>query len=407
MAKVRISQTTVSALQPGETLWDSAVRGFGVRKQRHTPVYVLKYRFKGRQRFVTIGPHGSPWAPETARQEAVRMLGLLASKERPRDPAAERDNSTIELTFAEMADRYLADFATSRKKARTFSEDTRNLQRHILPFLGRLKLSEIGRRDLVRFMSTHRQHPIAANRCLALISHVFTMAEKWELKEPGINPCKGVDRFKEKNRERLLDNAELAQLGHTLNGASTEGTAQTLDWRAIACIWLLIFTGARLNEILSLEWTFIKWDASYARLPDSKTGAKSIPLPGPALSLLKQIRDASSDNNHPSRYVLPGDRGNSHFCGIQKPWRRVRAQAGLHDLRLHDLRHCYASTAVASGESLYLVGTILGHRQATTTQRYAHLAIAPLIEVADRTANKLAAAMGPPSLSRTRLRQGF
>jgi integrase len=417
MAKDRISQKTVAQLEAGQTLWDNLVRGFGVRRQRNAPVYVLKYRFRGRQRFVTIGPHGSPWTPEDARQEARRMLGLLASKEKPRDPAMERDAASQEITFAEMAERYLADFAAARKKTRTIAEDTRNLKLHILPVLGHLKLSDISRKDLVRFLSSHRERPIAANRCLALISHIFNVAEKWEIKELGTNPCRGIDRFKEKSRDLLLESTELANLGEVLNTiihknrgvrriSRQHGKLELEDWRAVACIWLLIFTGARLNEILSLEWSYINWDLGFARLPESKTGAKNLPLPNPALAILRKIRENRGQKELDSKYVFPGDRPNSYFKGIQKPWRRIRTAAGLNNVRLHDLRHCYASTAVSGGESLYLVGSILGHRQAATTQRYAHLAMTPILEVANRTAGRLAALLKPAPLSRSFPGQG-
>jgi integrase len=393
LALDKISLKSVSLLQRGQTIWDTVVRGFGVRKQRSTPVYVLKYRFKGRQRFVTIGRHASPWLPDEARQEARRLLGLLASEECPRDPAAERDLAQGERLFKEIAERYIADYSAVHKKPRTAAEDQRNLDRHVLPFFGHMKMSDIDKSDLARFMATLRKRPIAANRCLALISHIFSIAEKWKLKRPGQNPCRGVDRYREIARERFLGNDEMAQLGAALNNFTQE------NWRAVTCIWLLILTGARLGEILALEWTQIRWHEGYARLPASKTGAKNVPLPAPALNVLKKIQD-SRGTGITSRYVLPSDRANRHYRGIQKAWRKIRLQAGLDNLRIHDLRHAYASTAVAEGESLFLVGAILGHRQAATTQRYAHLAIQPVIEVANRTANRISELMGPISLSR-------
>jgi len=394
MAKERISQRTVSKLGPGQTLWDDVVRGFGVRRQKHTPVYVLKYRFKGRQRFMTIGPHGSPWSPEDARQEAKRLLGVLASKENPRDPAEERDRAENELTFSQMASRYLADFADAHKKPRSAAEDERNLRIHVLPVLGSKRLSDITPRDIAAFLASRRDIPIAANRCLGVISHIFSTAEKWAIRPRGENPCRGIDRFQERARERLLSDDEIQRLGATLRQtnpiADEERNAQcSEDWRSVCCIWLLILTGARLGEILSLEWSWIQWERGIARLPDSKTGTKSLPLPEPALSLLGEMRKRASTEYSDSRYILPGNKKGGHFIGIQKAWQRIRTRAGLADVRLHDLRHCYASTAVAAGESLYIVGTILGHQHATTTQRYAHLASAPIREAANRNAKRL------------------
>ena len=394
MARERISQRVVGKLGVGQTLWDDLVRGFGVRRQRHTPVYVLKYRFKGRQRFMTIGPHGSPWTDDEARQEARRLLGLLASKENPRDPAEERDRVAGELTFAQMSARYLADFALAHKKARSAAEDERNLRIHVLPALGHKKLTDISPSDIAAFLASRRDVPIAANRCLAVISHIFSMAEKWAHLPRGRNPCRGIDRFEEKARERLLSDEELLRLGEALRqiplALNKDGMSDIKeDWRSICCVWLLILTGARLGEILSLQWSWIHWEKGFARLPDSKTGIKSLPLPEAALSLLTDMRNRTIAEYPESKFVLPGNKKGGHFIGIQKAWQRIRERAGLEDLRLHDLRHCYASTAVAAGESLYLVGNILGHQHASTTQRYAHLANGPIRDAANRNAKRL------------------
>ncbi len=161
------------------------------------------------------------------------------------------------------------------------------------------------------------------------------------------------------------------------------------DWRAVTCYRLLLFTGARLGEILTLKWSYIDWDRGLARLPDSKTGPKNLPLSGPALALIETL-PRLQDNPH----VLHGDREEGHFVGIQKPWQRIRRFAKLDDVRLHDLRHAFASIAVSGGDSLYLVGKVLGHRQASTTERYAHLQPDPLCDVSNRTAAKIAAMLG-------------
>jgi integrase len=161
------------------------------------------------------------------------------------------------------------------------------------------------------------------------------------------------------------------------------------DWRAIAAFRLLIFTGARLSEILSLRWDWIDTTTGRARLPDSKTGATNLFLPPGALEVLGAL-PRFSDNPH----VLPGDRPGAPFVGIQKPWQRVREVAALPELRIHDLRHAFASTAVAAGDSLFIVGKVSGHRNTATTQRYAHLAADPAQAVADRTGERLRALLG-------------
>ena len=161
------------------------------------------------------------------------------------------------------------------------------------------------------------------------------------------------------------------------------------DWRAIAALRLVIFTGARVSEILTLRWEWIVAAQGIARLPDSKTGAKNLHLPPGALAVLGTL-PRYAGNPH----VLPGDRAGASFVGIQKPWQRVRALAALADLRIHDLRRGFASVVVAGGDSLFIAGKILGHRQAGTTERYAHLADDPAKAAADRTADHLADLLG-------------
>jgi integrase len=300
---------------------------------------------------LTIGRHGSPWSPETARLEARRHLyGLVHGSKC--DPAGLRDSLNSEPTLAIFAGRYLAEYAAIRKKPRSVREDRRNLALHILPSLGSFKLSEIGRGDVIRLHAAQHARPVNANRCLSLISHIFTVAEKWDLSPPNSNPCRGIERYREISRERFLTTAELRRLGAALESASRGyqdaaweefAPSQRLmrtgpeDWRAVACYRLLLFTGARLSEILSLRWSWIDRERGLARLPDSKTGAKTLTLPQPALACLKQIKERVQERYPGTPFVLPGDRSGGHFKGIQAPWQRIRLLAGLADVRIHDL----------------------------------------------------------------------
>lgn len=385
MSSEKITLRAVASLSAGDTVWDTTVRGFGVRKQRRDPVYVLKYRFQGRQRFYTIGRHGQPWTPDTARSEALRLLGSIASNEAPRDPSTERSFLKAQPTFAEYAEQYLTQYAEAHKKPRTVAEDRRNLYLHAVPQLGHIRVCDITRSDIARFHTSRRKFPANANRCLATLSHMMTIAESWGLRSDDSNPCRKIKRYAEFARERSLGPRELERLGQALIEAqSNPDTAE--DWRAIACFKLLLFTGARLGEILGLRWEWIDWTRGVARLPDSKTGRKNLLLSTPALNLLMSL-----PTNAAHGYALPGMRVDSHFIGIQKPWQRLRKRAGLEDVRLHDLRHAFASVAVSAGDSLYTVGAILGHRQPSTTQRYAHLSAEPVRAVADKTAARIAA----------------
>jgi len=380
MAVEPITLRSVARLGKGQTIWDASVKGFGVRKQRQAAVYVFKYRDRnGRQRFKTIGHHGHPWTPESARAEAKQYAAML-SRAVPQSDAARSP------TLRDFSKVYVERYAALHKKPRTLVEDRRNLELHILPILGQERLADIRPADVAHFHASRSEWPSNANRCLALLSHIFTTAAKWGAVSAGVNPCRGIKRYREEMRERFLSAEEIARLGKALGDEGGSGQ----DWRPINALRLLIYTGARLSEVLTLQWGWIHWEHGFARLPDSKTGAKNLPLPQPALEVLHRI---SEQHGRQSKFVFPGKRKDSYFNSIQKPWQRMRLKAGLPDVRIHDLRHCFASTAVSHGESLYLVGAVLGHRATSTTQRYAHLSIQPILDSANRTSARLAALM--------------
>ena len=160
-----------------------------------------------------------------------------------------------------------------------------------------------------------------------------------------------------------------------------------MNLHAIAAIRLLL-TGCRKQEILSLKWSFVDWERACLRLPDSKTGAKVIPLGAPALELLSSL-PRLDENPH----VLPSTTGNGHFVGLQKIWDTLRAKAELLDVRLHDLRHSFAAVGAVAGDSLLVIGKLLGQRDQKATQRYAHLSDTPVRSAADRISGNIAAAM--------------
>ena len=295
MATKPITIRAVETLRVGDQLWDfgsGAVKGFGVRRQRRDPTYVLKYRFRGRQRFFTIGRHGSPWTPVTARREAKHILGLVAQGI---DPAASREAARAQPTLAAFAERYLTEYAVPRKGPRSVEEDRRNLRLHILPALGSRRIGDITRADIARLHTDRASHPANANRCLALLSHLFAVAARWGvLPDNARNPARGIAKFPERKRERYLSAAELGRLGEALARAETGWTDDELhglskkvrpprktpeDWRAIACYRLLLLTGARLSEVLTRRWDEIDVERGMARLSQSKTGAKNLHLP--------------------------------------------------------------------------------------------------------------------------------
>ncbi len=199
------------------------------------------------------------------------------------------------------------------------------------------------------------------------------------------NPARGVPLLKGEKKERFLSGPEVARLADTITAMELGGAISSM---AAIAVRLLLLTGCRKTEILTLEWDWVDTERRCLRLPDSKTGAKVVPLAMAAIELLNGI---SREPN--SVFVLPAATGHGHYVGLQKEWERIRAQADLNGLRLHDLRHSFASFAIASGHSLFLVGKVLGHKQARTTEGYAHLGADPVLAVADTTAARIVGAM--------------
>ena len=384
----RLSKRVVDAATPGpwdHFLWDQTVRGFGAKiTPAGAAIYILQYRCNGRQRRYTIGRHGSPWTADEARTEAVR---LLAEVVRGDDPADLKRAERGDVTFSAFADRYLREHALLHKKPRSAELDRWLLRTHILPAIGSRRLGDISRSDIARMHRNLAGTPIAANRILGLTSSMLTLAERWGVRQEGSNPCRNIEKFKERSRERFLSEVEIARLGEALGQAEAAGSPPA----AIAAIRLLILSGARKGEILGLQWRWVSFERSLIELPDSKTGSKVIYLNAPATALLASL--PRIDGNP---YVLPGERAGAHIVNIEKTWRRVRLAAGLDDVRIHDLRHSFAAVGASAGFSLPLIGALLGHAEVATTQRYAHLGNDPVRQANEAIGARIAAALGAP-----------
>jgi len=386
----KITKRAVDALQSRQTdqfLWDTAIKGFGVKV---TPagnrVYVLQYRKGGRgtpTKRVTLGAHGK-LTPEMAREAAERMAGAIANGA---DPAAVKAAEKGAPTVSALAARFLAEHVATRNKARTADEYRRLLDTTILPALGRQLVRDVTRADMTRFHHSLRASPYAANRTLAVVSKMLSLAEKWGERPDGSNPCRHVEKYPERKRERFLSEAEIAELGRGLADIEQLGTHSPY---VIAAVRLLVFTGARLSEILTLQWDHVDFERTCLRLPDSKTGAKVIHLNAPALELLTSLPRIQGNP-----YVIPGQKAGAHLINLEKPWRAIRKQSGLNEVRLHDLRHSFASLGASAGLGLPIIGALLGHTQAATTARYAHLATNPLKQANDLIGARLAAALAP------------
>ena len=315
----KITKRSVDALKAasggGETaLWDSELKGFGIRVQRGGgKSYVLHYRVgSGRGaplRKLTIGKHGSPWTAETARAEAKRLLGLVAHG---KDPAGAKTAAKAAPTVSDLAARFLAEHVEAKRKSSTAREYRRLLEHVVLPAIGSRKVFDIARHDIERLHQARRATPTEANRALACLSAMFNIAERWGLRPDGSNPCRHVEKYPQLRRDRFLSPAELARLGEAL--AAYDGSSY-----AVAAVKLLVFTGARLGEVLGLKWEWIDFERGEARLPDSKTGAKTLQLPPPALAVLAQLPRIDG-NSH----VIAGAKPRAALVNLEKPWRAIR-----------------------------------------------------------------------------------
>jgi integrase len=380
----KITKRTVDAVKPtgsDQFLWDGDLKGFGLKvTAAGNKVYILQYRKGGRRsptKRVTIGRHGA-LTPEQARKEAARLSGAIVNGA---DPAAVRAAEKTAPTMAALASRFLSDHVATKTKARTATEYRRLIESMIVPTLGGKLARDVTRADTSRLHHKLRATPYAANRVLAVLSKMFALAEKWGERPDGSNPCRHVEKYPERRRERMLSADEFGRLAGALK-VSARSPYIT------AAIKLLIFTGARLSEILDLRWEWIDFDRGEARLPDSKTGAKTLHLPAPALAVLADLPRVEGNP-----YVIVGNIAGARLVNLEKPWRAIRKAAGLPDVRLHDLRHAFASVAATSGMGLPIIGKMLGHTQAATTHRYAHFESDPVKAAAATVANKIAGAM--------------
>jgi integrase len=393
LTKVMIDSAREKARIQGQEVvtWDTTMPGFGIRvKPSGTVGFMIQYRNEyNKSRRHTIGRFGV-MTLEEARTEART---LLSASSRGRDPRADKLRKRDENSVADLAARYMQDHCEGRCKASTIEAHKWLLQKFILPKLGRFLLSELTVADIAGLHQSLKGTPYNANRALGLLRAMLGWAEEWGLLERGGNPATSVRRFRETKRQRFLSRDELARLATAIDDSESE---RLISPHVAGAIRLLIVTGARSGEIVGMRWSDIDWDRRLLVLREHKTdntGIKALPLNAIALDILREI---PRDPENP--YVITGLRQNAPLVNLQKPWRRIRKRAGLDDVRIHDLRHSFASFGVTSGASLPVIGGLLGHRSMSATSTYAHLSQDPLRDASEKVGALVGDIMRPRSV---------
>ncbi|MEX2650015.1 MAG: tyrosine-type recombinase/integrase [Alphaproteobacteria bacterium] len=365
--------------------WDHVVRGLGVRVYPSgRKAFVLSYRTGARKRLMALGAYGVLTLDE-ARTEAKKKFKLVLDG---KDPLREREARNAEKSVADLAERFLVEHVEPKRRASTAGDYRSILKRLVYPAIGNLRLSDVTRADVAKVHGALVATPRQANYALAILSAFFSWCERLGYRADGTNPCRHVERFPERRRERFLSSEEFARLARAVIDAERDGTETK---SALAAILLLAFTGARLSEVLTLKWEHVDTERAMLFLPDSKTGRKVVYLNAPALAVLDRVERVAGNP-----YVIVGRRIGGPLTDLEKPWQRIRRAAGLDDVRLHDLRHSYASIGAAGGQGLPVLGKLLGHRVAATTQRYAHLGDDPVARAAEAIGTAIDTAMKTP-----------
>lgn len=427
MAKPKLTKTVVDALHPRDrdyVTWCGQLAGFGVRtRPTGRKSYIAQYDFHGRTRKVTIGTHGAM----TTDQARDKARAVLANAQLGVDEAETKARRRAEMTVAELCNEYLTE-GCDKKKDSTIATDKGRIARHIKPLLGTKKISDVSRGDIERFMravATGKTAKVLTNeegnrvavtggkgtatRTVRLLGGIFSYAVKHGYIDA--NPRAGVQLYADNKGKRYLSSAEFQQLGDTLREAETSGLPwqfnegvkekhrpkkaenqrEVISPHAIAAIRLLMLTGCRLSEVLNLQWGDVDFNRGLLDLSDSKTGAKEVLLGAAAL---KVLADVPRIKGNP--YVIAGDTKDKPRSDLKRPWKRITTHAGLQDLRLHDLRHSFASVGVGSGMGLPIIGKLLGHASPSTTARYAHIAEDASRRALNTIESTIAAGMGLP-----------
>ena len=390
MAKLQrttISRRTVEALKAHRdtVFWDSELLGFGVRVYpTGRKVYVVQTRAGGKDgKRVTVGRHGVITAEEARRRAALIVARIKAGEEPVPEPMAVKLANGP--TVADLVTVYLDQVVAVRLKPASAKAYRGVIGKHILPALGRKPALSVDHAAVSALHHGLRDTPAAANRVVEMLFRLYRAAEERELIPEGSNPCRQIAMNRQRRHERFLTDEEFRRLGRVLDEAERSGGVRA---HAAMAIRLLLLTGCRKNEILNLRWDEVDIEAGEMRLPDTKTGPRTVQLSPAAAAVLARIPRVDG-NPH----IIPGTRRDNSMGNLQRHWVRIRKRAGLEDMRLHDCRHSFASRALALGESLPMIGHLLGHSQVATTARYAHLARDSVREAAQRVSDRIEASL--------------
>ncbi len=362
-------------------IWDDVIAGFGCRiyPSKKTFVYYYRSPINKKSSCIKIGVYGSITVDEARIQAKKFAHSVQIEKIDPRNikKLQEREmgvESQQSITFEKFWQVFTEKYIKQHHSPSTIKRDISRIKNYILPFFARKSISDIERKDILEFTNSLSNGTSA--KCLILLSCAFNQAELWEYRPRNSNPCRGVPKHQGKMMERFLNVEELSRLEKTLLAKETAALASIYTINAFR---LLIYTGCRLGEVLSLKWDEVDFDNSCLRLKDSKTGKRTIPLNEHAIKILHSVQK-QADNP----YVFCGDKPGTHLVTVQKTWERIRKEAGIPDVRIHDLRHSFASFMIMNGLNIFEVSKLLGHSDIKTTMRYAHLTNQSLVDVTNK-----------------------
>ena len=369
MATTRLTQARVEALRPRKAsrdVRDASLKGFGVRVYpTGRKCYFIATQFEGQRLWKIVGD-AADMSTDDAREQARVMLAAIHS-----DGQVSSEARLFEVVAEEVFQRYGRNW-----KPGTFVVNRGYYSNHILPWFRGRPVSEITNTDVRDWFASLHATPVAADRSAPVLSVIMTCAETYGYRPEGSNPCRGIRRYRRKGRERFLSEEEIRRLGRAL--ALNEDAHPMY----VAIIRLLLLTGCRLSEIVTLRWK--EYREGHLHLQDSKTGPRMVWLSSPARRILEE-------QSRTTPWVFPSSRTGKAvgLSAVERFWMCLRSDVRLQDVRLHDLRHTFASISVMSGESILTVGRLLGHNDLGTTLKYTHLAHDAVAEAAETVGSVL------------------